>query len=368
DLLAINPITSDGVDYGLHPMMGGVQSMFESQQAAFVANVGPLIEPTSKADFFSGSVALPPQLFSHNDQQDQWHSLRGQAPLQSGWAGRLADVLAPQVETQQLSTNSSLFGTSLFLVGQDTTAYVMGPGGPLTFAGVDSSEFGLQQRQAFEQILGANYASIYARAFAEVQDRAIDTADLVNDALTGAPVLSTPFPSTQLGTQLNTVARLIAVRDQLQMERQVFFVATGGFDTHDDQVALQPGLLGGVSDAIKAFYDATVELTVQGQVTTFTQSDFGRTLTSNGDGTDHAWGSVQLVTGGSVVGREIYGSYPLLLINGPDDVGGGRMIPTTSADQVAATLAAWMGAEPGSIADIAPNIGNFAAQDLGFLV
>jgi len=154
----------------------------------------------------------------------------------------------------------------------------------------------------------------------------------------------------------------------LNLERQIYFVATGGFDTHDDQEQNQPGLVGNVSEAMAAFYNATVELGVANSVTTFTQSDFGRTLTSNGDGTDHAWGGIQMLAGGAVVGRNIYGTYPLLDIGGDDDVGGGRMIPTTSADQYAASLARWFGVETADLSAVAPNIGNFTTQDLGFLV
>jgi len=176
------------------------------------------------------------------------------------------------------------------------------------------------------------------------------------------------FPQSQLGTQLRTVARLIAVRDNLQMKRQVFFVATGGFDTHDEQNENQPGLIGGISDAISAFHAATVELGVANSVTTFTQSDFGRTLTSNGDGTDHAWGGNQLVVGGAVNGRDLYGNFPLLAIDGPEDVGGGRMIPSTSADQYAATLARWFGIADSDLDVVAPNLANFAQRDLGFMI
>jgi uncharacterized protein (DUF1501 family) len=171
-----------------------------------------------------------------------------------------------------------------------------------------------------------------------------------------------------LGNQLKTVAEMIAVQDELQMERQIFFVATGGFDTHDDQVQNQPGLLGGISDAIAAFYDATFEIGMADSVTTFTQSDFARTLTSNGDGTDHAWGGIQMVVGDAIQGRDMYGIYPDLALGSDDDVGGGRMIPTTSSDQYAATLARWFGVEDLDISMVAPNIGNFAVQDLGFFI
>jgi uncharacterized protein (DUF1501 family) len=160
---------------------------------------------------------------------------------------------------------------------------------------------------------------------------------------------------------------MIAVRSQLAMQRQVFFVSTGGFDSHDDQLVNQPNLLGNVSACLSAFYAATEELGVAQSVTTFTQSDFGRTLTSNGDGTDHAWGGVQVVLGQSVQGQRIFGRYPSLVLNGPDDVGGGRMIPSVSADQYAATLARWFGIADADLTRVAPYIGNFAQRDLGFL-
>ena len=368
DLLAINPLTPDGTDYGLHPMMSDIQTLFESNRAAFVSNTGPLVEPTTKYQYQNKSVLLPPQLFSHNDQQDQWSSLRGVAQSKTGWAGRLADLIRMNVADQQMATNASLFGSTLFQSADETVAYVMGNSGPIPFTGFDDTAGGQAQRAAFEQIINANYGSIYERGFAEVQRRAVASADLISDALAGAPVLNSVFPNSQLGRQLSTVAQLIAVRDQLQMQRQIFFVATGGFDSHDDQLANQPGLLGGISESMASFYNATVELGVSDMVTSFTQSDFGRTLTSNGDGTDHAWGGNQLVIGDAVAGREMYGAYPLLEINGPDDVGGGRIIPTTSADQYAATLSKWFGIPDADLASVAPNIENFVQRDLGFLL
>jgi uncharacterized protein (DUF1501 family) len=370
ELLPINPLTPDGVNYGLHPMMSDIQTLFESNRAAFVSNVGPLIEPTTRDQIVNRSVLLPPQLFSHNDQQDQWSSLKGIDQSKTGWAGRLADLIRTNVAGQRLATNVSLFGNALLQSADETVAYVMGIDGPVRFVGLDNSTGGQAQRAAFESVINANYSSIYERGFSEVQKRAVATADLVGDALDNptAPEISTEFPQTELGLQLNTIARLIAVRDHLNMQRQIFFVATGGFDSHDDQLLNQPALLGGVSEAMAAFYNATVELGVSGKVTTFTQSEFGRTLTSNGDGTDHAWGGNQLVIGDAVAGRDMYGAYPLLEINGPDDVGGGRIIPTTSADQYAATLSKWFGIPDADLASVAPNIDNFVQRDLGFLL
>ena len=367
DLLPINPSTPDGSLYGLHPSMAGLQSLFEAGRAAFVPNVGPLIEPTTKDQYQNGSVLLPPQLFSHNDQQDQWHSLRGNAPSSTGWAGRIADMIRTSVADQQIATNTSLFGSSLFQSADEAIGYVMGASGPVQFYGFGDTGILLERRRAFERVIAAAYESIYERGFADVQERAIQTVDLVTNALDSAPTLTTAFPDSLLGTQLETVARLIAVRDQLQMQRQIFFVAKGGFDSHDDQNDDQPGLLADVSDSMAAFYNATAEIGVADSVTSFTQSDFGRTLTSNGDGSDHAWGGVQIVLGDSVFGRDLYGSYPLLDIDGAQDVGGGRIIPTTSADQYAATLSRWFGIDDADLAQVAPNIDNFVVRDLGFM-
>ncbi len=370
DLLPIQPVTSAGMDFGLHPSMASSQTLFASGAAAFVANVGPLIQPTTKDEFFQGSAVLPPQLFSHNDQQDQWLSLKGQNVSKTGWGGRMADLIRTAVSQQQMATNASLFGNNLFQAADDTIAYVMGPGGPLQFEGFSDVEGtpGYAQRQLFERILGANYESIFARAFADVQQRAIASAQTISSAIAAAPPLTTVFPQNSvLSTQLQTVARLIASRDRLDMQRQIFFVAAGGFDSHDNQNQDQPGLLSDVSDSMAAFYNATVELGIADSVTAFTQSDFGRTLTSNGDGTDHAWGGNQLVIGGAVNGQDVYGSYPVLEIGGDEDVGGGRMIPSTSADQYAATLARWFGIEDVDLDLVAPNIDNFAQRSLGFM-
>jgi uncharacterized protein (DUF1501 family) len=328
------------------------------------------VEPTTRDQYFNQSVTLPSQLFSHNDQQSQWHSLKGANTSKTGWAGRIADLIRTSVADQLMATNASLYGTTLFQSAEETIAYVMGQTGPLLFEGFSSDPNNLlfDQKLAFQRVVEAQYGSIYERGFAEIQRRAIDAADTVSDAIATAPILNTVFPNTPLGRQLETVAKLIGNKDALAMQRQIFFIGIGGFDSHDDQNQNQPGLLGGVSESMSAFYAATAELNMADSVTAFTQSDFGRTLTSNGDGTDHAWGGNQIVIGGAVSGQDIYGNYPVLQIGGIDDVGGGRMIPTTSADQLAATLAKWFGIPDADLDIVAPNIDNFVQRDLGFMV
>ena len=366
-LLAINPTNADGVLYGMHPLMGGLKDLFESGRCAVIANVGPLIEPVTKQQYQAGTVRVPPQLFSHNDQQNQWYTLRGRLQLRTGWAGRVADALAASLGEQQLATGVSLAGNSPWLAGEIATPYIMGESGVNEFTGFGSAGPDLQRRLAFERLISSDYDDVYSRAFADIQRRAVLYAKLVNDSLAAAPAISTPFPAGSLGTQLKTVARMIAVRDRLDMSRQIFFVAAGGFDTHDDQLIDQPGLLSNLSSALAAFHAATVELGVSQSVTTFTQSDFGRTLTSNGDGSDHGWGGLQLVVGDAVLGRTFYGQYPVLQIGSTLDIGGGRMIPKISTHQYAATLARWIGVGDAEMGEIAPNLQNFAPRYLDFL-
>ena len=375
-LLPLSPLDAlpNGLTLGLHPAMAGVQQLFAAGRAALIANVGPLIRPTTKAQYQTPGWELPPQLFSHNDQQDQWHTLRGKALLKSGWCGRVADVLGSQTLSQQLPLNVSLAGQTLFQAGNVATPYVMGANGATTFSGFGTSGVTLGRRQSFEAIASATYNTLYERGYAAVQKRAVQYADLVNTQLTAArdftalplnPPAGTTLSSLQ--QQLRTVARLIDRRAALGMSRQVFFVSAGGFDSHDDLLADQPGLLGNVSVSLKSFHDALTEIGIEGSVTAFTHSDFGRTLTSNGDGSDHGWGGNQIVVGGAVRGQQIYGNYPSLMINGAQDVGGGRLIPGLAVDQYAATLARWFGVSDTLLPQVAPNVANFAQPVLGFL-
>jgi len=368
DLLPISPLNSDGTLYGLHPMATGLQALFETGDLAIASNVGPLLEPTSKDDYLNGNTTLPPQLFSHNDQRNQWQSLRGRDSVSTGWAGRIADLLAEDLPGQLLPTNISTSGNSRFQSGETSSPYTVNNNGASSYAAFRrSAEFGDERRASFEQQLANGYNNIHSRALAAVHTRSLQYADLVNDALTLIPELNTPFPETRLGRQLRIVARLLAVKDEFAVNRQIFYTTTGGFDTHNDQNQDQPDLLLDLGDCLLAFQAAMTEIGLENQVTTFTQSDFGRTLSSNGDGTDHGWGAHQLVSGGAVMGRQIYGTMPVLEIDGPDDVAGGRIIPTQSADQYAATLATWFGVPESGLDEIAPNLAAFNLRNLGFM-
>jgi uncharacterized protein (DUF1501 family) len=256
----------------------------------------------------------------------------------------------------------------LFQIGSNSSPYVLGDdGAPSYFVLIDPSAYlYAERRQMFERLLNRSYSSAIARSVNAVHRRSLQYADIANAALARAPSLQTAFPQSDLAGQLRAVARTISVRGELAMRRQVFLVSAGGFDTHDNQNTLQPNLLGDVADSLAAFQAALAEIGVDGSVVTFTQSDFGRTLTSNGDGTDHGWGGHQIVMGGPVRGGDIYGTMPRLEIGGPDDAGAGRMIPTQSVDQYAATLLRWFGLTEPQLDSTLPNLANFARRDLGF--
>ena len=365
-LLAITPNTSDGSLYGLHPSCPELQTLFGAGKLAFVANVGSLLYPMTKAQYGNHSVQRPPQLFSHYDQQFQWMTSLPDSNEGYGWGGRTAELLHTLNGTSALSMNITLQGANTFQVGPTVAPFSMGTNGPGGLKGF-SSQQGQRRYVAFQQLLNRQTPNLLEKAFADTQKRAIETNALLATALDGAPPLVTVFPQSNLAAQLAMVARTIAIRDQLGAHRQVFFCGMGGFDSHDNQNADQPGLFAAISQALSAFQAAMVELGTESMVTTFTASDFARTLTSNGDGSDHAWGAVQLVMGGSVAGKDVYGVYPNLALDGPDDIEGGRILPTTSVDEYSATLAKWLGVQAADMATVFPHLARFANPDMGFM-
>ena len=366
-LLPITCRTSDGRKYGLHPSMPELQGLFGTGQLALVANVGTLVAPVTRADFLGNTAALPPNLFSHVDQQVQWQTSWPDAPPTTGWGGRVADLLAAANANGHLSTAISLGGNNVFETGNSVVPYSVAASGVESLAGYSGTVADNARLQAVQALLAQGQTGIFGKQFATTASNASTDNAVLASALAGAPALATAFPATELGTQLQMIARMISARQTLSMNRQVFFCSVGGFDTHHDQLPEQAGLLTELSQALAAFYAATVEMGVDQSVTTFTSSDFGRTLPSNGAGSDHGWGSHHLVLGGAVQGGDLYGAFPTLTVNGPDDTGEGRWIPTTSVDEYAATLATWFGVSAADLATVLPNIGRFATSNLGFM-
>lgn len=368
DATVLAPTTPlpDGRAYALAPSLAPLRPLFDAGRMAVVLNVGPLCAPTSKAQFQARSVPLPPGVFSHSDQQYYWHtSLPPGAG--SGWGGRIGDLFAAG-NGQSAFTCISAAGNAVYLSGRNAVQYQVSPTGAVPVDGLKAPLFGSAAcSEALRGLLMNPRGHMFESDYVDVTRRSVESADLIAAALGGTHV-STPFPAnSSLASQLSVVARTIAARASLGVRRQVFFVSLGGFDTHDGLMDIHPTLLTHVGGALAAFYRATEELGVAHQVTTFTASDFGRTLVSNGDGTDHGWGGMQFVLGGAVRGRSYVGRAPVVAVDGPDDVGQGRLLPGIALDQFAATLAGWFGASASQQLDILPNLGRFSGHDLGFM-
>lgn len=369
-LLPIMPTNAGAAEYGVHPSCTGIQSLFNEGSASFVANVGSLIRPVTRAAFRAESVELPPHLFSHSDQQTQWMTAYPQSGEPVGWAGRVADLLSSQACNPRLAVNISLNGNNIWQGGRNTVQYALSPyGAPELDVVADTGYRGGARRAAFLDLLtqGGGDGHLLARELATTQRRAIDLAAFVNAGLGSVPNLSTTFPNSRLGNQLRMVAKMVRARQAIGVSRQLFFVGFGSWDQHDNLLSDHAWNLTELSQALRAFQTALVEINAQNLVTTFTASDFGRTLTSNGDGSDHGWGGHALVMGGAVRGRQIFGTMPDLALEGPDDAGEGRIIPTLSTDQYAATLARWFGVAESDLPLVFPNLGNFSSADLGFM-
>jgi uncharacterized protein (DUF1501 family) len=372
-LLPITPKTyNDGRSWGLHPSLVEVQGLFGQGQLALLANTGTLVQPVTLAQYNAGTVALPPQLFSHANQQVQWQSSVPDQPFTTGWGGRLADIVNALNTNPKVSMSVSVAGQNSFQVGNTVSQFAVNPSGAVVLSGTSGSTLATSRAAAQQTILSQQEQNLFEAAFGGITTSAITDSVLLNSVLASAPKLATVFPTTSIGSQMNMIARMIGAAPQLGLTRQVFFASLGGFDLHSDQLGAHATLFQQLSQALSAFSAATTELGVQNQVTTFTASDFSRTFNTNGtnDGTagsDHGWGSHHLIMGGAVKGADIYGQVPLLELGGPEDTGRGRWIPTTSVDEYAATLATWFGVSATNLPVVLPNIGRFATSNLGFM-
>jgi uncharacterized protein (DUF1501 family) len=356
-------------NFALNPNLPDIQALFNSNNAAFVANVGTLIQPLTRTQYLAGQTA-PTNLFSHPDQQLEWQNAAQSASTQTGWAGRIADSLGATYNTgASIPMITSVAGDTLFCNGTATSPVSISPGNVGAASCSEGSECGARQASA-QALLTLDTGVSLVQADNTITTNAYAYAKTLADAVQSITPLQTVFPANNgLAAQLQQIAQIIQVRAALGVQRQIFFASLGNFDTHADQLALQSTLLAEISPALAAFYNATVELNVASEVTTFTMSDFSRTFQPNSNnGSDHAWGSHHMVIGGAVKGGQIYGTYPTLALAGPDDSGSnGRWVPSTASSQYAATLAQWFGVPAADLPTVLPSIGNFSSNNLGFV-
>jgi len=372
-LLTVSP-PSAGRDFGFHPSMPEAKALFDAGRLAVVNNVGTLVEPVTLAGVNSGSAKLPLGLYSHSDQIRQWQTSVPDDRQALGWGGRMADLLAELNVGAEISMGISLAGTNDFQAGAMSREFSIsneGSAGIIGFGDVDPVL--VLRETAIRSMLDLEYKNLLERTFADTMSGGIRNDEIFSAAIAGAPDLSMQFSPAPLSQNLRMIAETISVRAALGLRRQTFFVLVGGWDHHDEVLATQAPMLGGVSLALSEFDAALTTLGVDEEVTTFTISDFGRTLSSNGRGSDHGWGGNQLVMGGAVRGGDFYGMPPPLFPGNSLDTGRGRLIPTLSTDEYCAELALWFGVSPGDLDSVLPNIGRFATPSLvsppvGFLL
>lgn len=369
NLLSIDPTGYTGNPLGLHPSLAAIQPLFNQQRVALMANVGTLVAPITRAQWNSGrpTVAVPLQLFSHSDQQGAWQTGLPDRASQTGWQGRMGDLLASTYNPGSgVSIAMSVAGNNLMQAGNSTIQYQLTTDGAVRVAALSGLYGSGTGATAVRRLMSESRAHLLESELNRISNRAIATEAVVGNAISGVAAGAT-FPQTGLGRQLQMVARMIAARGALGQRRQMFFVQQGGYDFHDNLLTDQGARLRELGDAMAAFYQATAALGVANQVTTFTASDFGRALQHNGRGSDHGWGGHHFVMGGAVQGNRVYGQFPTVALNGPEDSGRGALIPTTSVDEYTATLARWFGVSLANLPLVLPNIGRFASRDLGFM-
>ena len=382
-VLPIAPTTQQaGRTFALHPAMAQVRDLFNSGNTAIIANVGTLMAPTTKAQYKAASVPLPAKLFSHNDQQSMWQAYAPEG-ARVGWGGRMAEMVGSG-NTDATFTAISTAGSAVFLAGRNITQYQISDAGAVAIRNINGNLFGAKgNANPLKAIVAGQRSDMFEKEHAAVVSRSINAQITLSSAM--APVGPTGVvnptlyinPNTgassvnPLALQLQTVARIIAARTNLGAKRQVFYVSLGGFDTHDFQKTAHADLLAKLAHGM-AYFDS-VMTNLQGadlrqQVTLFTASEFGRTFASNGDGTDHGWGSHHFVMGGAVKGKNIYGKVPVTGVGHELDIGSGALLPTIAVDQYAATLGTWFGLSTTQINDVFPNLGRFDSRNLGFMV
>ena len=366
---AVLDSTGAAHQYALAPELAKLLPLFDAGRLGVMLNIGSLVQPTTKQQYLAKSVRLPPKLFSHNDQQSVWQSSLPEGAT-SGWGGRMGDLFQAS-NANATFTCVNVSGNAVYLAGKTAVQYQVSTGGPVPLAGLKSALFGSSAASAaLRTLITEARPHLLENEYNRVSKRSIEANDVLTAALASVPALATPFPAANtLADQLKLVARMIAAAPALGTKRQVFFVSLGGFDNHDAMLTDHPILMSKLGDALSAFYAATVELSVADKVTSFTASDFGRTLSGNANGSDHGWGSMHFVMGDAVRGKRFYGTAPVVANGGPDDVGQGRLLPTTSVEQLAATLGAWLGISDSELLAMLPTLANYnsSVRNLGFV-
>lgn len=359
------PVTAaSGQPISFHSQLPDIASMFASKELAVVANVGPLVQPLTRAQYQSAQLPIPVNLFSHPDQQLAWQTSIAQGSSPTGWAGRVADYLAAsKINSSNFPAFFSVAGNVVEGSGASTQPVALAPGGSLSLAGPAAGI------KTIDSLLTTNYGVSLTQAANDTLANSVADASALTAALAKSTAFKTVFPTTSIGAQMKQIAQIIQVQSYLGMSRQIFFASLGSFDTHALEIETLNTLYGQLSPALAAFYNATLEMGVAQNVTTFTESDFSRTFQpTTTDGSDHAWGSHHLVFGGAVQGGQIFGQFPELELAGPNDTDTrGRWIPTTSIDQYGATLCTWFGLPSSALATVFPNLANFTTSNVGFM-
>lgn len=373
EVLGLSPLTP-GMSLGLHPAMPRMQQKFQEGKLACIANVGTLVEPTTKQQILNSAVQIPVGLFSHSDQQMQWQTSIPQERTTKGWAGKMADMLQSMNTNQDVSMNISLSGNNIYQSGNTAIPYAINPdNGSIGILGYDAPDvFHQLMTSGVNSLLNQEYQDVFKQSYANVIKNSVDSNARFNAAVGEESPFTTVFSDNYVSNSMQMIARTIAAQEELGMQRQTFFLSVGGWDNHDELLNNQAELLTILDNALGEFYSALDEVNMNDCVTTFTISDFARTMTSNGNGTDHAWGGHCMILGDAVNGQEIYGTYPELALGSNDEVGGGVYIPTTSVDEYFAELALWFGVSPFDLPVLLPNIGNFysvgsGANPIGFM-
>lgn len=368
-------LTLNNTDFGVHPAMSGIQNLFNQGKLSFVSNIGTLLQPMTKDEVWQNEQLLPLGLFSHSDQIQQWQTSLPNSRSNIGWGGKIADLMSSLNTNDRISMNISLSGNNVFQTGQTSVEYsIDSENGSIGIEGYqDENQFQQARKNAIDNLVDANYADIYKKTYIDVIKTSRDANIEFTEAIDAAPFLGDLFSENEFSTAMHMIARTIASRDRLGMKRQIFFVDLGGWDHHDELLNSQFELLTYLNAGMSEFQTAMERINAQDCVTTFTASEFGRTLTWNGNGTDHAWAGNVMVMGGPVLGGQIFGDTPSLELDSDFELGGGGIIlPTLSVDQYFAELALWFGVAPSELNTILPNVGNFyshtsGSKPIGFL-